>query len=71
MFDSNKCKHGKVFVCTRLRMLNYLRKLGFIPFETVAEIDNPKYLNWLFENSPELEIAINNYFNTQKDRWIK
>lgn len=43
-------------------MLNYLRSKGFVPYDTVVEFDNPRYLNWNFHNSPELENAIYEYF---------
>ena len=49
-------------------MLNYLRDRGFIPFKSVPEINNPKYYNWLFYNSPELEQAINEWFEMQRNR---
>lgn len=68
MNDNKNCKHGKVFTCRRLRMLNYLRDRGFIPFKSVPEINNPKYYNWLFYNSPELEQAINEWFEMQRNR---
>ena len=56
-------KHGEVYRCKRYKLLTYLRNKGFIPFQTVPEFENPKYLNWLFKNSSELEDAINEYFN--------
>ena len=59
-------KHGKVFCCKRLRLLEYLRKKGFMPFATVPEVSNPKYYNWLFYNTPDLENAIKDYFNLTK-----
>lgn len=65
--DSNKiCKHGRIYICKRMPMLNYLRRRGFIPYETVAEPENPRYLNWKFINSPELESAISDYFDLIK-----
>ena len=63
MDNNKKCKHGKVYTCKRIPMLNYLRRRGFIPFDTIAEIKNPKYLNWQFHNSPQLEDAIDEYFD--------
>lgn len=62
MNQTRELKHAKVFTCKRYRMLTYLGSKGFVPFMTVSEPDNPKYLNWIFENSPELEDAIDEYF---------
>lgn len=56
------CKHGKIYTCKRIRMLNYLRSKGFVPYDTVVEFNNPRYLNWNFHNSPELENTIYEYF---------
>ena len=62
MNDKRTCKHGKIYTCKRIPMLNYLRRRGFIPYDTVAEPENPRFLNWKFYNSPELEDAIDKYF---------
>lgn len=65
-------KHGRIYTCKRLNLLKYLRSKGFIPFETIPELTNPKFLNWQFVNTPELEDAIDEYFDAIKDkRWLK
>lgn len=64
------CKHGKTYTCKRIRMLNYLRNKGFIPYETIAELENPKYLNWKFHNSPELEKVVYEYFDSISNRHV-
>lgn len=56
-------KHGEVYTCKRLRLLNYLTDKGFYPFEIVPDINNPKYKTWKFKNSPELERCLKEYFN--------
>ena len=58
-------KHGEVFCCKRLRLLEYLRKEGFMPYATIPEASNPKYYNWLFHNDEKLESAINSYFKNK------
>jgi hypothetical protein len=42
-------------------MLSYLREKGFIPYATIPDINNPKYYNWRFKNTPELKEAIDEY----------
>ena len=63
-----KHQDRKTFLCKRSRMLEFLRKKGFIPVKTLPDFVNPKYYNWLFENSPELEEAITEYFE-QYEAW--
>lgn len=58
-----ECKHkAEYYTCKRLRMLEYLRNLGFMPYLTLPDCDNPKFNVWRFKNSPELEAAIDRYF---------
>lgn len=58
-----QCKHKQeYYICKRLRLLEFLRKKGFVPFITLPDINNPKYNVWKFKNTPELEDAINEYF---------
>lgn len=56
-------KHGEVYCCKRLRLLEYLLDKGFKPYATTPDATNWKYKNWLFTNSEELEMALDNYFN--------
>lgn len=56
-------KHkAKYYTCKRLRMLEYLKSKGFIPYLTLPDVANPRYNVWRFENTPELEKAIEEYF---------
>lgn len=57
------CIHKReYYTCKRLRLLEYLVKLGFKPAETIPDAENPKYNWWLFKNTVELETAVADYF---------
>lgn len=58
-----KCKHGRYYYCKRLRMLGWLKERGFLPCETIPDVNNPKFNVFVFENTPELEDAIEEYFS--------
>lgn len=56
-------KHArKYYTCKRLRLLQYLMERGFTPEATIPDPTNPKYKWWLFNNSCELETALEEYF---------
>lgn len=55
-------RHGEVYCCKRLRLLEYLLDKGFKPYTTIPDSQNWKYRNWLFKNSKELERVIEDYF---------
>lgn len=55
-------KHGKTYICKRWRLLQYLMNLGFTPTEEMPDPTNFRYKWWRFENTPELEVAIEAYF---------
>lgn len=59
-------KHGETYCCRRLRLLEYLLNKGFEPYKTIPDSQNWKYKNWLFNNSPELESTITEYFANRK-----
>lgn len=59
-------KYGQHYICKRLRMLSYLRERGFEAIGTMPDIENPNYNVWIFDNSPELEQAIDGYFRALK-----
>lgn len=44
-----------------LKMTRYLTELGFRYKKVVQDIKNPQYMNWIFEGTPELFEAINNF----------
>ena len=60
---NNECRHKREFyTCKRMMLLSYLKNLGFLPELTVPDVSNPRYNVWKFRNSPELEDAIDRYF---------
>jgi hypothetical protein len=62
----NEIKHGKYYTCKRLRMLEYLKKRGFEPRATIPDPTNIKYNWWLFDNTPEFERCVYEYFEQMK-----
>lgn len=56
-------KHGEIYVCKRMRMLNYLMNKGFTPTDTIPDPLNPRFRWWKFTNSSELEAVIEEYFD--------
>ena len=70
----NELRHQdkKTFLCKSLKMFEYLCVCGFSPSVKVPNVENPTLNNWVFENSPDLEIAIKNFFealNGQKKQY--
>ena len=61
-------KHGSHYTVKRLRLLEYLMRHGFTPVVTIPDPTNYKYNWWQFENSPELEDAIERYFEELKSK---
>lgn len=58
------CKHQKpYYTVKRLRLLQYLKERGHMESATIPDPTNPKYNWWLFDNTPELEMDIEAYFN--------
>lgn len=55
-------RHGKEYTCKRWRMLTWLMEQGFTPIKTIPDATKPSLKNWVFENSVELENAIETYF---------
>ena len=48
----------------RMRLADYLTARGFKVIRTVQDIKNINYKNWIFEESPQLEAAINDYIKS-------
>lgn len=61
--NSELMHKAKYYTCKRLRLLAYLKEKGFKPFKTIPDANNTNYNWWLFENTPELERALDHYFN--------
>lgn len=55
-------KHNEVFTCKRYRLYTYLIDKGFEPFLVLPDPFNSKYRVWQFKNTPELETALEYYF---------
>lgn len=64
----NQLKYGETYVCKRLRLLSFLYMKGFTPSAVMPDYDNPNFNVWAFDNSPELEAAIDEYFADKKRR---
>ena len=62
--NTTTMKHGKEYCCKRWRMLTYLMERGFTPIKVIPDATRVNYKNWIFENSPELEQVIEEYFNS-------
>lgn len=56
----------KAYVCRRMRLLQYLKKRGFLPFETRPDSFNPRYRVWIFEPTKELLDCVDSYYNGRK-----
>lgn len=59
-----QCKHkNEYYTCKRSRMLSWLIKEGFEPYETLPDFTNPKFCVWRFKNTPELEEKVEEWFS--------
>ena len=56
------------YVCSRLRLVEHLKKRGFLPIKTLPDKNNPKYNVWVYENNTSLEDAIEEFFVIQSNR---
>lgn len=60
----NACKHNSThYTVKRMRLLKYLVDKGFANYEVIPDPTNPKFNWFLFENTPALEVAIEEYFS--------
>ena len=55
-----------MYVCRRMKLCSFLLKKGFKYIKIIKDRNNPKYNCWLFENSPELKIAVEEYYDQIK-----
>lgn len=60
--------HGEIYICKRLRMLEFLRNKGHMPFKIMPDVNNPKYNVFYFTNTAELEDSIYEYFEMIEKR---
>lgn len=49
-----------------MKLCSFLLKKGFKYERVIPDRDNPKYNCWLFKNTPELKIAIEEYYSEIK-----
>ena len=56
-------KHGKEYICRRWRMLTWLMDKGYKPVRTIPDAKRQDFVNWVFENSEELEKDVETYFH--------
>ena len=56
-------KHGKEYICRRWRMLTWLMDKGYKLVRTIPDAKRQDFVNWVFENSEELEKDVETYFN--------
>lgn len=57
----------KYFICKTSRMLEFLRKKGFIPIQVLPDYHNPKYYVWKFEETPDFILARDEWFKKVED----
>ena len=55
-----------MYVCRRIKLCSYLLKQGFKYTKIRADRDNAKRKVWLFKSTPELYIAIDEYYSNKK-----
>lgn len=68
----NECKHNSAhYTVKRMRLLKYLIDKGFSNYVVIPDPTNPKFNWFLFENSPQLEIAIEEYFTELSNKKIE
>lgn len=48
-----------------IKLARYLTDKGFKIIRTTQDVKKPDFLNWYFENTPDLEKAIKNYLNNR------
>lgn len=64
-------KHKNSFyTCKRLRLLEFLKAKGFTPIKTIPDADNPAYNWWLFDNSADLELVLEEYFSAKSKKGL-
>lgn len=49
------------------KMTEYLTSKNFHFIRTVQDVFHPAFLNWMFEDTPELQQAIQNYLHRTRE----
>ncbi len=62
-------EHKATYTVKRLRLLQFLVERGFTEYTVIPDPTTSKHYNWfIFQNSEELEAAVNEYFNNLKEK---
>ncbi len=59
-----------MYVCKKMRLCEFLLSKGFKYIRTEPNKFRPGYLVWIFPQSPELWLAINEYY-TELEKTLK
>lgn len=51
-----------MYVCRRMKLCGFLLRKGFRYVRVIPDKYNPKFNCWLFKSTPELKIAIEEYY---------
>ena len=54
---------NKQYICTRPKLYSFLVERGFIPKSVAAHFTIPNYHVWIYDRTPELMSAIDEFFN--------
>ena len=59
-------KETNIYVCRRLKLLDFLQKKGFEVIDTIPDYRNPRFKCWTFQRTPELLAAVEEYYEPIK-----
>ena len=57
---------NKQFICTRPKLYSLLVSLGYEPIRILPNMRKPKYLVWVFEETPELREIVDDFYSSLK-----
>ena len=52
-----------MYVCRRMKLCGFLLSKGFQYEKVEPDKFNPKYSIWIFKSSPELRLAVDEYYS--------
>jgi hypothetical protein len=58
-------ENKSMYVCKKLRLCSFLLQKGFNYELEKPDKFNPKYNIWIFKNTPELQLAIDEYYSQE------
>lgn len=53
----------KEYIVYTVRLTRHLQSLGFRFLRTIPDTSNPNFKNWVFEDTPSLREAVQNYLS--------